>query len=288
VLKGQRGERKRGAICRALALTAGAAAVGVRAAWVEPRSLVIPEEDLAPPGWPAALDGLRVALVSDVHAGAGHMTPGRLAAIVDRVLEARADVHLLLGDYLDSTGLGDGRARVLGVAEELARLPGAVAVLGNHDWRGAGPAMGWALRAAGVRLLENDACELRPGLWAAGIADTRHRVPDSQAALRRVPEDAAVLFLTHDPDFFPDTPARAELTVAGHLHGGQVNVPILRLAAMPTAYGDRYLAGHVVEEGRHLYVSAGLGTAGLPLRLFRRPEVPVLRLTSGAPRIPAS
>jgi len=65
-------------------------------------------------------------------------------------------------------------------------------------------------------------------------------------------------------------------------------VPILRLAAMPTAYGDRYLAGHVVEDGRHLYVSAGLGTAGLPLRLFRRPEVPVLRLTSGAPRTPAA
>jgi predicted MPP superfamily phosphohydrolase len=259
----------------------------VRAAWVEPRSLVIREEELALPGWPAALDGLRVALVSDVHAGAGHMTPPRLAGIVDHVLAAEADVHLLLGDYLDSTGLGDGRARALQVAEELARLPGAVAVLGNHDWRGAGPAMGWALRAAGVPVLENSALELRPGLWAAGVADTRHRVPDSQAALRDVPEDAAVLFLTHDPDFFPDTPARADLTLAGHLHGGQVNVPILRLAAMPTAYGDRYLAGHVVEDGRHLYVSAGLGTAGLPLRLFRRPEVPVLRLTSGGPRLAA-
>ena len=154
---------------------------------------MLAEEEIALPGWPAALDGLRVALVSDVHAGAGHMTPARLAGIVDHVLGAEADVHLLLGDYLDSTGLGDGRARALQVAEELARLPGAVAVLGNHDWRGAGPAMGWALRAAGVRVLENSACELRPGLWAAGVADTRHRVPDSQAALRDVPEDAAVL-----------------------------------------------------------------------------------------------
>ena len=105
----------------------------MRAAWAEPRSLVLAEEELALPGWPAALDGLRVALVSDVHAGAGHMTPPRLAGIVDHVLGAEADVHLLLGDYLDSTGLGDGRARALQVAEELARLPGAVAVLGNHD-----------------------------------------------------------------------------------------------------------------------------------------------------------
>ena len=249
---------------------------------------MLPEVDLALPGWPARLDGLRVALVSDVHAGAGHMTPARLAAIVDRVLAARADVHLLLGDYLDSTMLGDGRVRVLDVAGQLARLPGAVAVLGNHDWRGAGPAMGWALRECGVRVLENDACELRPGLWAAGLADTRHDVPDPQAALRSVPEDAVVLLLCHDPDFFPRAPARASLMVSGHLHGGQVNVPHLRRLAMPTVFGDRYRAGHVVEDDRHLYVSAGLGTAGLPVRLFRRPEVPVLRLTGSGPRTPAA
>ena len=73
-------------------------------------------------------------------------------------------------------------------------------------------------------------------------------------------------------------PARVALTVSGHLHGGQVNVPLLRRAVLPTRFGERYIAGHVVERGRHLYVSAGVGTAGLPLRLRRLPEVPVLRL----------
>jgi predicted MPP superfamily phosphohydrolase len=251
--------------------------------WQEPRSLVIPEVPLALPRWPAALDGLRVALVTDLHAGAGHMTPARLAAIVDRVLVLDADVTLLVGDYIDSTRLGLGRARVRDVARELARIPRSVAVLGNHDWRGAGPAMGWALRDAGVRVLENDAVELRDGLWVAGVADTRHRFINLEAALRKPPQDAAVLLAVHDPDVFPDVPDRVALTVAGHLHGGQVNVPILRHAVLPTRYGDRYLAGHVVEDGRHLYVSAGLGTAGLPLRLRRPPEVPVLTLT-GAER----
>jgi uncharacterized protein len=256
----------------------GAAALVWRAAWQEPRSLITPEIPLALPRWPPELSGLRVALVADIHAGAGHMTPARLTWLVDRVLELDADLYLLLGDFLDSTRLGNGRARVRAVAREVARIPRAVAVLGNHDWRAAGPGMDWALGEAGVVVLENDAVRVREGLWVAGLADTRHRFPDLEAALRKPSQDAAVLLATHDPDVFPDVPDRVALTVAGHLHGGQVNVPILRRAVLPTRYGDRYLAGHVVEEGRHLYVSAGLGTAGLPLRLRRRPELPVLRL----------
>ena len=268
------------AVTRAAALGAAAGILGWRAAWQEPRSLVTPEVTLGLPRWPPALDGLRVALVSDIHAGAGHTTPARLSSLVDAILGLDADLHLLLGDYLDSTRLGNGRARVRQVARELSRIPRAVAVLGNHDWRAAGPAMGWALQDAGVVLLENDAVRVRDGLWVAGLADTRHRFPDLDAALRKPPEDAAVLLATHDPDVFPDVPDRVALTAAGHLHGGQVNVPILRHAVLPSRYGDRYLAGHVVEQGRHMYVSAGLGTAGLPVRLRRLPEVPVLRLTS--------
>jgi predicted MPP superfamily phosphohydrolase len=236
---------------------------------------------IALPGWPAALDGLRVALVADLHAGMGSTTPARVAAIADRVAALDADVSVLLGDYLDSTPLGDGRARVRDVARELARIPRSVAVLGNHDWRAAGPAMRWALLDAGITVLENDAVPLREGLWVAGVADARHRVPDIPAALREVPDGAAVLLAAHDPDLFPQVPRRVALTVSGHLHGGQVNIPVLRRPFVPSRYGDRYLAGHVVETGRHLYVSAGLGTSGLPLRLFRRPEVPVLRLTAG-------
>jgi len=240
---------------------------------------------LALPGWPQGLDGLRVALVADVHAGAGHMTPARVAGIVDAVLALDADLNLLLGDYLDSTHLGRGRARVRVVARELARLPRAVAVLGNHDWNAAGPAMGWALRDAGVRVLENEAVEVRAGLWVAGLACSRHRFADLEAALREPPEAAAVLLAAHDPDSFPRVPAGVALTLSGHLHGGQVNIPGLRRAMLPTRFGERFLAGHVIEGGRHLYVSTGLGTAGLPLRLRRRPEVPVLRLSAGAPGV---
>jgi predicted MPP superfamily phosphohydrolase len=139
--------------------------------------------------------------------------------------------------------------------------------------------MGRALAAAGVPVLENAAQEAAPGLWVGGTAEYRFREPDIAGTLAEVPEAAAVLLMIHDPDLFPRVPARVSLTVAGHLHGGQVNIPLLRRAMLPTCYGERYLAGHVVEGGRHLYVSSGLGTSGLPIRLRRPPEIPLLRLS---------
>ena len=117
----------------------------------------------------------------------------------------------------------------------------------------------------------------------SSTAEFRYRTPDVGAALAGVPEDAAVLLMIHDPDLFPWVPPRVALTVAGHLHGGQVNLPVVRRAMLPTRYGDRYLAGLVVEGGRHLYVSAGLGTSGLPVRFRRPPEVPLLRLAGAGP-----
>ena len=96
------------------------------------------------------------------------------------MLALDADLNLLLGDYLDSTPLGDGRARARDVARELARLPRALAVLGNHDWRAAGPAMGWALRDAGApRARERGACRSARGCGsrASPTRATATRIP---------------------------------------------------------------------------------------------------------------
>ena len=93
-----------------------------------------------------------------------------------------------------------------------------------------------------------------------------------------MPPGEPVLVLSHDPDAFPHVPARAALTLSGHLHGGQVAIPLLRRPAIPSWYGERYARRHVVEGGRRLYVSSGLGTSGLPVRLLAPPEVVLLTL----------
>src|SRR4051812_14065714 len=276
--------RARGAL---LGSAAAAAAAGLWwTAWHEPRRLIVREETIMPPDWPSSLDGLRVGLISDLHAGLGHTDPARIAGAAELLNAQRPDLVALLGDYLDSTLFGKGRADPDEVAEALSGLEaplGRYAVLGNHDWRAAGPAMGAALRRAGLTVLENDAREAG-SLWIAGAADLRTRWPDIPHTLRAVPDGAPVILLAHDPDLFPRVPARVSLTVAGHLHGGQVDVPVLRRPFIPSRHGTRYLGGHIVEEGRHLYVSTGVGTAGLPLRFRRPPEIVVLTLRGRWPR----
>ncbi len=248
------------------------------------RRLRLPEHDLALTNWPARLDGLRVAVLADLHAGGPTVRERRLSELVDATVGAAPDLVVLLGDYVDAGVLGGHRMNPRAVATRLARLRapvGVVAVLGNHDWRHEGHAMGAALRHAGLRVLENEAVRLeaRGGpLWIAGVADLRARDPRVGAALAAVPEDEPVLVLSHDPDVFPYVPARVALTLAGHLHGGQIDLPLIP-RSMPSRHGTRYKAGHVVEQGRHLFVSRGVGETGIPLRLGAPPEVPILRLT---------
>ena len=152
-------------------------------------------------------------------------------------------------------------------------------MLGNHDWKQAGEEMWRALQDAGIEVLENRVMKAGD-IHVAGLADLRSRRPDLPGALAGVPAGAPVVLLAHDPDVFPYVPARIALTLSGHTHGGQVAIPVLRRPVIPSHYGERYARGHVIEDGRHLYITSGLGTSGLPVRLLAPPEVVVLELVA--------
>ncbi len=271
---------------------AGAVVAGY-ATLVEPRRLRVRHRTLALERWPAGLDGLRLALISDLHAGAPHMSPARIGSIAARTNAERADLVVLLGDLVDRDVAFGAAPDPRAVAERLGALRaplGVLAVLGNHDWRTDGPGIAAALRDEGIPVLEDEAVRLAAAgaeLWVAGLADATERSPDVPRALAAVPAGAAAIALSHDPDLFPRIPARVALTVAGHVHGGQVDPAIgswpvlpavLRRAWIPSRFGDRYRRGHVVEGGRHLYVTSGVGTSALPVRLGVPPEVVVLTL----------
>jgi predicted MPP superfamily phosphohydrolase len=221
-------------------------------------------------------------VLSDLHTGAPHVGERKLERIVAKVNAARPDLVALVGDYADPTvPLGEPVApeRVAELLGDLHASLGVFAVLGNHDWYHYGERVPRALRAAGIEVLENDAVAVERGgavLWVAGLADMRERHADVTVALAMVPPGQALLALTHDPDMFPQLRDRANVTLAGHTHGGQVGIPAVRRLAAPTTRG--YMGGEVREAGGYMYVSRGVGTTGLPIRFAAPPEIAVLRL----------
>jgi predicted MPP superfamily phosphohydrolase len=254
--------------------------------WYEPRNVVLRRRSLSlsQRSWPSSLDGLTVAVLSDLHTGAPHVDLARLGRLVRRVNRARPDLVVLLGDYADPAVKFAERVSPSEVAERLGRLHsplGSFAVLGNHDWVEHGAAMPIALRAAGITVLENDAVRAGRGLWIAGVADATTRRPRVGETVAAVPSREPVLLLSHDPDVFPEVPDRVAVTLAGHTHGAQVDIPVLRDRVTPSQHGAEY-TGHVVEDGRQMWVSPGIGTSRWAIRFRARPEVTLLTLTSAA------
>jgi predicted MPP superfamily phosphohydrolase len=264
-----------------IGLLGAAAAVAARALWLEPSRLVVRRLTLRVPHWTPALDGLRVAAVADLHTGALHTGEGWVERIVERVNGERPDLVLLLGDYVDRRAVLAQPVAPEAVAARLAAIEaplGLLAVLGNHDWTEGGRRVAAALRGAGIPVLENEAVEAGRGVWVAGLADAAKRVARIELALEPVPAGAPCILLSHNPDVFPRVPAGVSLTLAGHTHGAQLNLPLLRRAAVPSRFGTRYAGGLVDEGGRQMYVSRGLGTSGLPLRFRAPPEIAVIEL----------
>jgi predicted MPP superfamily phosphohydrolase len=118
------------------------------------------------------------------------------------------------------------------------------------------------------------------GLWIGGLSDFREGRHDVRGTLRQVTDSAPVILITHNPDVFPEIPARVSLLLAGHTHGGQVVFPFIGALVVPSIYDNRYLKGHIEERGQHLFVASGTGMSYLPVRFLVPPEVTILRIES--------
>jgi len=156
-------------------------------------------------------------------------------------------------------------------------------VLGNHDSWYDDAAISAALTRAGVRVLDNRAERIaRPGsaFWVAGLADMHspRQPPTVSGTLRDVTDAAPIIVLTHWPDPFVDVPDRVALTLAGHTHCGQVNLPLLGRLVHASAMSERWACGLYDEGGRKLFVTGGVGVSILPVRFRAPPEIVIVTL----------
>jgi predicted MPP superfamily phosphohydrolase len=243
------------------------------------------ELTLAVPNLPPAWDGLSVLLLSDLHF---YGSPGRpfFEAVTDRLAAGpRPDLVVLAGDYLDTDG-GEHHGWIAPILGKLTAAEGKYAVLGNHDKNHDPDRVRKELAAGGYTVLGN-------GWREATVRGVRcvlvgHEGPWFRPGpdLSAAPPDLFRLCVSHTPDNFHWAQAnRIGLILCGHVHGGQIRLPVVGSIFVPSVYGRRFDMG--VFEGGPTVMAVGRGLAGKePLRFRCKPQV--LRLTLTARRSPSA
>lgn len=264
-------------------------------ALAEPQRLIVTNYQVSPRQWPADFR-LRIAVIADIHAINPWMTTAHIAEIVRATNMLQPDIVLLAGDY----EAGMSRFKVGSwvsmfdcgkVLSQLQAPLGTYAVLGNHDiGNNDGNNVRHGFAAHGIPVMENVARRIvkdgRP-FWLLGLGDQfgdggrwdpGRGHDDLPGTLKQIGDDAPAILLAHEPDIFVDVPDRIALTISGHTHGGQILLPGYGPLIVPSRYGTRFRYGHIVENNRHLVVSGGLGTTGIPMRFGVPPEIVMITL----------
>jgi len=234
--------------------------------------LSITRETVVVPTLPPALAGLRIGLVTDIHRSrlVAHEDVARATALI---MSEHPDLIVLGGDYVT---WGD-RKYVVPAAEALASLSaphGVHAILGNHD---DDHDMPLALAKNGVHVLKDARTRLTIRHEALDLAGIRFwtRRPADIAALVRGAAPATIL-LAHDPRRLMEAAALdVPLVLSGHTHGGQVVLPLVGAVA---AQKFPVASGFARRDKTTMFVSRGIGTIYVPVRINCPPEVAILTL----------
>jgi len=275
-------------LARTLAAGAGAVAVGTAGTGIvlANSAPVVRRVPVRIPRLDPALAGLRIVTFSDAHLSATY-GGRRFERVVDLVNAQRPDVVAIVGDLVDGD-VAELREDVASLAD-LVSEQGVYFVTGNHEYFT--DTTGWLryLPTLGVRVLRNERVELRRGAAAIDLAGVDDRTAsasglpghgaDLDAALDGRDDARPVVLMAHQPvQVAQARAAGVDLQLSGHTHGGQL---------WPFDYAvlldQPVVEGWSMQGDTQLYVTAGAGYWGPPMRIGARPEVTVLELHPGQP-----
>jgi predicted MPP superfamily phosphohydrolase len=284
----------------------GALGLAIYSCEIERHWIEVNEREVTLAGLPQVFDGMRIVQLSDIHLDE-YTEPFFLRRVIDRVNQMTPDAVFITGDFVTEEpfpGRFSSRAFVRraikfarGAAWECADLLRALkcreiyAVMGNHDLNVGAAQVTEALTTNGITVLRNSFIPIeRKGarFWLAGLDDPVEGEPDPELAIppaiRNVRNEPVVL-MCHAPDYVDLLRAEpagkaVSLMLSGHTHGGQIRLPLLGPAVLPS-WGKRYVEGWFRFGGLQLHVNRGIGTVGVPFRLNCPPEITLITLRTG-------
>jgi len=225
--------------------------------------------------WPAALDGYRIAFMTDMHIIADE----DMRNVATELNEQNLDLLLLGGDFSMYDAHYQGTIREIA---QIAATDGIFGVEGNHDdYR----RLFRAKVQYGITPLDNSGIRIRERFYLAGLQDMWNRNPNIQEAVANADVNDFVLLLSHNPDVsMVQSTDGVDLILSGHTHGGQITgfgFPMYLLRGSITAYGTRFAYGFsYAADGTPLFTSRGIGVYYAVPRVFARPEVVIFTMYS--------
>jgi predicted MPP superfamily phosphohydrolase len=260
--------------------------------------VVMTREDITVNNLDPGLDGMKIVLISDLHLSSWEGHYDRLARVADSINAEKPDLLINAGDFI-TYGWQEygGCDTILGKAHA---ADGAFAVAGNHDdgtyypgydrdyltrceesIRSEVSASGYTLLNDTTVILEHNGVPLA----VSGVVTHGHHMSMSYGDFDRVfaeiPDSTFSILIVHDPDAWDRVLGETKLpalTLSGHTHGMQIGFPVRGGYVSPAVFLHKRWKGLYSEGDRHLFVSTGLGTMGMAVRIFMPPEIVVLTL----------
>ena len=262
------------------ALFAAPLAITGYGVFVQRLNIRMREQKIVIPALAEDLEGLRIVQLTDIHLSP-FLSERELERCVALANETNAHLALVTGDMISFH-----RDPIDVCLKHLAKLrseAGIFGCLGNHEVYAHVEDYATEQGARlGIRYLRTEAVRLKFGGAAmnlAGVDYQRFRKPYLTGAEKLIQPGTLNVLMSHNPDVFPVAARQGyDLTIAGHTHGGQVRVEILREDLNVARFFTHYVDGLYREGDRSIFVSRGIGTIGLPARLGAPPEVALLRL----------
>ncbi len=246
---------------------------------IEPRLLVQNDQDFS---WQGPV--LKIAFFSDLHAGSPHISKDYIKNLVRRINEQKPDIILIGGDLVIN-GVPGGKKmdieQLVVYLKELSSPLGTYVTLGNHDWWNDGENIRKVLEENGLRVLENDSVFLKhkeKTFWLIGIGDDFTEHADTEKSFSKVYGETPRLVFMHDPAALLKIKHHYSLALAGHMHGGQIFIPGFGAPVTPGAAPKSWAKGWIDFPMGKLFVSRGIGTSILPVRINAIPEYVILDL----------
>lgn len=249
--------------------------------FIEREKFQLREVDIPLPGLPKSLHGLRIVQITDIHYGP-YLAERQLAHVIGMANETKAHLAVMTGDLI--TKVGDPIDDCLRLLATVKADAGMIGCLGNHEiYAEAEDYVEQHAARLGIDFLRNRSKKLvfdgHPLHFAGVDYQSKSRGPYLKNGENLVVPGELNILLSHNPDVFRISPQRGfPLTISGHTHGGQIAVEYLNPRFNVASFVTPWVAGYYHERQSSLYVSRGIGTIGVPVRIGVPPEVTLIRL----------